>query len=78
MDAATTFSVTTSAQVLAHGGSVVVQCITGDIYVGGSGVTTSNGIRITQGDIFPFDLAPDEDLYVIAASALTARLLRSA
>jgi hypothetical protein len=49
-----------------------------DLYVGGSGVTSSNGFRVVAGATLTVDLQSGEDLYgVLASGTGTAYVLRS-
>ncbi len=78
MDAPTTVSVGTSATLVATGGSIILQSTEGEFYVGGAGVTTSNGIRVALRQLFAFNLKPGEEIYAVADSTTTVRKLRSA
>ena len=40
---------------------------TDDLYVGGSDVTTSNGMHIKKEETIRFDLNPHEELYAVSA-----------
>lgn len=54
--------------------TTVVRPIDGDIYVGGQGVTTANGLPVPQGDLIAID-SPDP-LYAIADTNVAVRVLR--
>jgi len=43
-----------------------------DIYLGGSGVTSSTGLRLADGDVLPFELGQGDDLYAIVPSGTAA------
>lgn len=78
------FSVTTSAQKIVEAGETPMSCQianpTGnpEVFVGGSNVTTANGMPIPAGgtpwtaDLF----GSDDDVYIIGASACTVRVLQ--
>ena len=40
---------------------------TGIIYVGGSGVTSANGIALYAGDVYSLDIDDVNDVYVVAS-----------
>ena len=72
-------SVTTTATPLAtlHKGSVAIKA-TGDMYIGGDGVTTANGWLVPSGDVITVDTAKDDMVYGIVASVtVTASVLKS-
>jgi hypothetical protein len=54
--------------------TTVVRPLDGDIYVGGQGVTTANGLLIKQDELFAIDAA--DDIYAIAAADVNVRVLR--
>ena len=74
-------SVTTSATLLvtadADGMTATVSPVGGSVYLGGSGVTTANGLPISAGVALSKDLRAGEKLYAIAAAGtVDVRVLR--
>ena len=65
-------TVTTTATLLVTANradqSVYLHSASGTIYVGGSGVTTSTGYKMDNGDKLTMQLSDNESLYGIASS----------
>ena len=49
----------------------------GPIYVGGSDVTTTNGMPVAIGQYFSLDLISSEEVWAVAAGSSNVRLLRT-
>ncbi len=48
-----------------------------DIYLGGPTVTTATGLRLTDGELIPFELGQSDELYgIVAAATAPLQLLR--
>ncbi len=63
----------------ARTGSAIVVRPAGDVYVGGSGVTTAAGYLVAGGTELALDLDVREDLYAVAASGtVSVSVLRTA
>jgi hypothetical protein len=57
--------------------TIVLQPDASDINIGGSDVTTSNGLTITKGTQFTFVLPPQQDLYAVVNTVIhTVRIFR--
>lgn len=57
--------------------TIVLQPDASDIHIGGSDVTTTNGLTITKSTQFTFVLPPQQDLYAIVATGThTVRIFR--
>lgn len=56
------------------GGGTIVEYVTvknagdADVFLGGPGVTTSNGYKLASGDVLPLDMKEGEELFGIVAS----------
>lgn len=60
------------------GSHVVLRPANGNIYVGGSDVSSSNGFLVASGGILGVDLETGESLYAVAASGtVTVHILKS-
>lgn len=69
----------TSVQVaIADSKTVVVQVpsdAANSVFVGGSDVSTSNGLEVVAGGSLSIDLGPGDDLYAIAVANTSVQLL---
>jgi hypothetical protein len=47
----------------------------GNAFIGNSGVTTSNGVRVASGEIMRMDVLDFGDIWVVSASTSDVRVL---
>jgi hypothetical protein len=75
-------TVTTSAVLIASGRSIsdtkqVVVQPSGDVYVGGSDVSTSNGVLVGSGDSLALFLGVGDELYAVSGGSVSIRVLQT-
>lgn len=57
--------------------SLVLRAGTTGVFVGPSGVTTTNGLELSSGTPLAIDLDPGDVLYAVHASSATVHVLRT-